>query len=252
MYIVHNDSNTRLYTIWKHMKGRCYNPNNTSYSRYGGVGITVYSEWRNNFISFRDWALSAGYASDLTIDRIDSTKGYNPENCRWTTPFVQACNTKLLHSTNKSGYRGVSWNPPLRKWEVSIAVQNKTIKLGYFTDILIAAKAYDSYVIKNNLPHTINNVLADAEYVAPNTDQLLISSNTSGFRGVSAPQRIAHLTNNWAASIQHQGKKIWSGYFNSAEAAAKARDTYIITHNLPHKLNFPTSTLIMGNHATQP
>ena len=29
------------YKIWNDMKGRCYNPNNKSYKRYGGRGITV-------------------------------------------------------------------------------------------------------------------------------------------------------------------------------------------------------------------
>jgi len=35
------------------------------------------------FITFRDWALTNGYRDNLTIDRINSNKGYYPENCHW-------------------------------------------------------------------------------------------------------------------------------------------------------------------------
>lgn len=235
----HNESNTRLYNIWKGMRGRCYNSANTSYKNYGGRGIKVCDEWKSNYTTFRSWSLANGYSDSLSIDRIDSNGNYEPSNCRWTTSHVQSCNTRRIHKTNKSGYRGVSWNSASSKWEVSIAINKQTVKIGYYTDILEAAKAYDSYVIANKLQHTINNVLSDGEYVAPNTDQLLISSNSSGYRGVSAPLRIAHMANPWTAAIQHKGKKIWSGYFSTALEAALARDTYIKKHNLPHKLNFP-------------
>ena len=239
MYIKHGESNTRLYTIWRCMKGRCYNSANTSYINYGGRGIKVCDEWKSSYTAFRSWSLANGYLDSLSIDRIDSDGDYEPSNCRWTTNHVQSCNTRRIHKTNKSGYRGVSWNSASSKWEVSITVNKQTIKIGYYTDVLEAAKAYDSYVIVNTLQHTINNVLSDGEYVAPNTDQLLISSNSSGYRGVSAPLRIAHMANPWTAAIQHEGKKIWSGYFSTALEAAQARDAYIKEHNLPHKLNFP-------------
>lgn len=32
-----------------------------------------------------EWALTHGYDDSLTIDRIDSKKGYEPENCEWVT-----------------------------------------------------------------------------------------------------------------------------------------------------------------------
>ena len=42
---VHGHSRTRLSRIWRGMKQRCNNPNVAAFSRYGGRGITVCSEW---------------------------------------------------------------------------------------------------------------------------------------------------------------------------------------------------------------
>lgn len=61
--------------------------------RYGGRGITVCEEWKNDFATFKEWAMENGYADNLTIDRIDNDNGYFPENCRWATKKVQQRNT---------------------------------------------------------------------------------------------------------------------------------------------------------------
>ena len=240
---IHGKSNTRLHNIWKHMRGRCNNPSNDSYENYGGRGISVCEEWNSSLTAFETWAKTNGYSNELSIDRINPDGNYEPTNCRWVTNAIQAANTRKIHKTNKSGYRGVSWNPAYNKWEVSIAVDKQTIKIGYYTNILDAAKAYDTYILDNSLKHTSNNVLADNERVESNTGQTLISSNTSGYRGVSSPKRIAHLSNHWTAALQQNNKKIWSGYFPTALEAAIARDQYIKTNSLPHIRNFTDQEL---------
>lgn len=76
--------NPRLYTIWKGMNARCFNERHKSFKDYGAKGIAVCEDWKH-FEPFKEWALSHGYADDLTIDRIDVSKGYSPDNCRWVS-----------------------------------------------------------------------------------------------------------------------------------------------------------------------
>lgn len=80
-----HDSHSRLNNIWRGMKRRCSNPNYGQYKNYGGRGIKVCDEWNNEYIAFRDWALSHGYEENLTLDRIDNDGNYEPNNCQWIT-----------------------------------------------------------------------------------------------------------------------------------------------------------------------
>ena len=87
-------SKTRLYYIWNSMKQRCHNHKSKDYRHYGLRGIRVCDDWRNNFTSFRDWAISNGYTDELTIDRIDVNGNYEPLNCRWVTMAEQNRNKR--------------------------------------------------------------------------------------------------------------------------------------------------------------
>lgn len=98
----HGMTNTRLYRIYKHMMNRCYNTNDTSYQRYGAKGITVCDEWQT-FEPFMSWALSNGYNDKLTIDRIDFTLGYSPNNCRWVGYEEQNNNRSVVKIIEYNG-----------------------------------------------------------------------------------------------------------------------------------------------------
>lgn len=100
---VHGRCKTRLYRIWCGMKARCCNSKNSAYQRYGGRGITICDEWRNDFMTFHRWAMANGYQEGLSIDRINNDEGYNPENCQWATITQQNRNKRNLHYVTLNG-----------------------------------------------------------------------------------------------------------------------------------------------------
>lgn len=100
--VKHNMHKTRLYGIWSNIKDRCYNSNNCKYQYYGGKGIKMCDEWQE-FIPFKEWALSNGYKEGLTIDRIDCDENYEPTNCRWITIQEQQYNKRSNHLLTYNG-----------------------------------------------------------------------------------------------------------------------------------------------------
>lgn len=88
---------TRIYKIYQGMKQRCYNPNNCSYSHYGGRGIKICPLWieEDGLYNFVSWSASNGYDDSLVIDRIDNDGDYSPDNCQWVTQS---------YNSSKGGY----------------------------------------------------------------------------------------------------------------------------------------------------
>lgn len=77
------------YRNWIAMRDRCRNPNSISYRNYGARGIGIDPRWD----VFENFLADMGERPHgLTLDRIDSSKGYGPSNCRWATWKVQGLN----------------------------------------------------------------------------------------------------------------------------------------------------------------
>jgi len=89
----HGMCRTRIYVTWESMKCRCYNPNYVRFKNYGGRGITVCEEWKNNFEKFYE---DMGDPPTLqhTLDRKNNDGGYSKENCKWSTKKEQANNRR--------------------------------------------------------------------------------------------------------------------------------------------------------------
>lgn len=99
----HHLSQTRLYRIWRAMINRCTNANYWAYKYYGEKGISLCNEWRDDFLAFKNWAETNGYSDSLTIDRIDNSKGYSPENCKWVTRKEQSNNRSFCNIIEYQG-----------------------------------------------------------------------------------------------------------------------------------------------------
>lgn len=126
---IHNATNTRIYRIWQGMKQRCFYSDSMYFKHYGGRGITVCNEWKNDFKAFYDWAMSNGYDDTLTIDRIDSNGNYCPENCRWVDMKTQCRNRR---SNTMVKYEGEKVS--LAEASERSGVNRKTFKRHYLKD----------------------------------------------------------------------------------------------------------------------
>ena len=155
----------KLYYTWAKIKDRILNLKNKQYNDYGGRGITICEEWKNDFVSFYNWAIENGYEENkgLSIDRIDNEGNYCPENCRWATKTIQNRNQRM-QKNNTSGFKGVCYYKKNNKYVAYICVNKKNTHLGSFQTAEEGAIAYNNYIIENNLEGFILNEIPE-EYL---------------------------------------------------------------------------------------
>lgn len=89
----HGWSGTSEYSAWLAMRKRCNDPNNKAYRNYGARGIKVCAEWQDDFEAFLAH-VGPKPSPDLSIDRIDNDKGYEPGNVRWADRSTQSRNRR--------------------------------------------------------------------------------------------------------------------------------------------------------------
>lgn len=85
------EKSTRLFNSWRGMK---YRVKEIYFQKhlYFDKKISIVDEWKY-YKNFKKWSLKNGYNENLYIDRIDNSKGYSPNNCRWVTS-QENCNNR--------------------------------------------------------------------------------------------------------------------------------------------------------------
>ena len=146
-----------LYSRWKEMNNRCHNIHHKRYCDYGGRGIYVCESWKTSYDDFYTWGVNNGYDQSLQLDRIDNSVGYSPNNCRWTTAKNNNLNKRAY---GKIKYHGVGLKEKYNRYYAHIKINGNTTHIGYYDTPHQAALAYNTYIITNNLPNTIN-ILGD-------------------------------------------------------------------------------------------
>lgn len=124
----HGLSDTRIYCIYQGMMRRCYHPNEEMYYNYGGRGIYVCDEWKDQedykgLKAFVEWAYKNGYDDTLSIDRIDNDGPYSPDNCRWVSMTIQANNKRdsIQLTVGDTTYT-------YAQWEAASGINQNTIR----------------------------------------------------------------------------------------------------------------------------
>lgn len=125
----HNMSGTEFYRRWASVKARCKDEKDLV---YGGKGISYDPRWEYFENFYED--MHEGFSSDLEIDRIDVTKGYYKENCRWTNHSENNFN-KNKQSNNISGKTGVCFHKQTNKYRAYITKDGKQKNLGLYNNI---------------------------------------------------------------------------------------------------------------------
>lgn len=90
----HGLSKTPVYFVWKAMIQRCENPKSKDFKHYGAKGVKVCERWK----AFENFYRDMGVPNGLTLDRIDPSKDYCPENCRWADWVTQNTNKRQKHA----------------------------------------------------------------------------------------------------------------------------------------------------------
>lgn len=91
--VKHRARGTPEYRAWSQMKVRCYNRSRPSYVYYGGRGIQVCDEWREDFLAFLK-SVGPKPSPEMLLDRIDNDRNYEPGNVRWADPKLSSRNRR--------------------------------------------------------------------------------------------------------------------------------------------------------------
>lgn len=100
--VARNGKWSSMYIRFMNLKARCLRPCDKDYPRYGARGVTVCDRWlhgENGKTGFECFLEDMGEPpfDKASVDRVDTTKGYSPENCRWANAIQQGNNRVTNH-----------------------------------------------------------------------------------------------------------------------------------------------------------
>jgi len=139
-WVKHGKCDAKVYKTWNNMLARCLDPKNKEYFRYGKRGIKVCKRWHkfeNFYLDMEDPP-----TKKHSLDRINNSKGYNKNNCRWATMSEQARNTRR---TRILRYKGK--NQSMIDW-------SEQLKIPYF---MLRKRITDGWTVKDALETPYNN-----------------------------------------------------------------------------------------------
>jgi len=146
----------RVQTCWNNMIARCHRPTHPAYKNYGARGIKVCERWRHYDLFAEDMGVALLADPQLTLDRIDNNKGYNPENCRLASWELQARNRR--GAINPYTRRVIFWCLKYKMKQIHIAtllgVDQSSIcylKKKYYNDFLNGGQSPNRVDVSNKV-----------------------------------------------------------------------------------------------------
>lgn len=160
-----------IYTKWRDMIRRCYDPKCSNYKHYGARGIRVCDEWRNEdgLYNFCKWILSVGYdfsksGREQSLDKINNDGNYEPSNCRLATPSIQNGN---MRTKTQTGYKGVRLHASGGVFYTNVKINGVVFHIGDSKSKNECARMRNDFIIKNNLLKPLNIIKPELEEILP-------------------------------------------------------------------------------------
>lgn len=194
----HGLSKTRTYNIWAMMWQRCTNPKAANYVSYGGAGVVVHPAWRD-FGRFLD-DMGHPPTETHTLDRINNTMGYTPENCRWADVETQQNNRAYVRKITAFGLTlGVN------QWARKTGLTSAQIAHRVFVMNLSPEEAL-------RWPRMSHNKRAIRRSQLDGSDVRVFASLADAAKSLSTTNYETTKKGLWAALQRARGVAIWSGY----------------------------------------
>lgn len=216
----HGLSKHPLYHVLRTIKSKCYNNNNRDYSKNGGIGIKVCDEW-HLFENFYNWAINNGWKNGLCLIRLDLTKDYFPENCKFITIAKQNFNKTAKVYNDKSltdwAYDKKISLSCMQQWVARYGYEN-AIKMDKYQSSI--EFKLEQILIKNNIQYIKNHRIGSfkPDFVIPDHN-LVIECNGLYWHSDAINKDRNYHKNKQLEYSNHQYKSL---FFNEDEILNKS------------------------------